>query len=197
MRRLIPTSALVYLILQLAAGCSSKQDGRELQSPTAEAGIQTQTEAILEVPNLEIRSGVTLELVSGFNIGGSSCRNGQGELFKDYPVSDVVYRVQDGFLEKEENVGCPATIQKTRKVITEHGLSLAKAALLEIKRITVETREDCASDYNYVGVRVRGGPEGEKFVHIVPRSRGNCKGDFVTIVDWQQIKETFDLAFSL
>jgi len=141
-----------------------------------------------------LRHDVGLELVSVPTGASFGFKNEQGEVFRDYFVSDVVYRVRGGFLEKVENVGCPAVQKETRKALTDRTRQLLALSLEEMKTITVETKGKCYADGTYAGVRL---PNEKQFVYIIPKSRITCNGDFVTIADWELILDQFNFIFSM
>ncbi len=172
-------------------GCSPKESTEELQIPLS----RIEAEAAAAKPRLEIKPGVTLELVHGTRGGYYSCKNEKGESVSNFPVSDVLFRIRDGFMEKEENVGCPGVLQTTRKELTTDRETLIRLALEEMIKITRETRVECPADGSYAGVRILGGSDVQQFVYLVPKTRIHCKGDFITIADWELIRDTFILAF--
>lgn len=191
MRRLM--LAFTFSALPLIGACSSKQETRDMKT---QAAIENSEDAA-SVPKLEIRDDVVLELVKGTSGASIGCKNEQGQEFRDYFVSDVVFRVRGGFLEKIENVGCPVVQKETRQALTERTRQLLTLALEEMKTITVETKEECYSDGTYAGIRLPNEVKEKQFVYIIPKSRITCKGDFVSIADWELILEQFSFIFSM
>lgn len=191
MRRLV--LIFVSTTFPLMGACSSKQESREMKT---QAAVEKSEDAAA-VPKLEIRDDLELELVKGTSGAWIGCKNEQGQEFRDYFVSDVVYRIRGGYLEKVENVGCPAVQQETRKALTDQTRQLLALALEEMKTITVETKEECLADGTYAGVRLPNTEKGKQFVYIIPKSRIACKGDFVSIADWELILDQFNFIFSM
>lgn len=185
--------AIVLFALPLMGACSSRQENREI-TPQAALGMG---EDAVAVPKLEIRDDLVLELVRGTSGAWIGCKNEQGQEFRDYFVSDVVYRVRGGYLEKVENVGCPVVQQETRKALTNQTRQLLALALEEMKTITVATKEECYADGTYAGVRLPNTEKGKQFVYIIPKSKIACKGDFVSIADWELILDQFNFIFSM
>jgi hypothetical protein len=186
-KRMETSMRRIMLALIFSAGaCSSKQETREMN-----------TQAAVSVPKLEIRDDLVLELVNGTKGASIACKNEQGQVFRDYSVSDVVYRVRGGYLEKVENLGCPVVQQETRKPLTDQMRDLLALSLEEMETITVKTEEKCVSDGTYAGVRLANTEKGEQFVYIIPKSKVACKGSFVSIADWELILDQFNFIFSM
>lgn len=167
-------------------GCSPKEKVNGQASPSLSSNAE------VAVPKLEIRDDLELELVYGVDGGYYNCKNEQGEVVDNYP-GDVLFRIRSGFLEKWENVGCPSVKQETRKPLTDYKRSILKLALDEMKKITVETEEECFADGVYAGIRL---PQVKQFVYIIPKSRNTCKGDFISVADWDLVRDTFEMAFA-
>lgn len=191
MRRLILAFSL--FALPLMGACSSKQESRDMKT---QAAVEKSEDAA-PAPKLEIRDDLDLELVKGTSGGYFSCKNEQGQPVPDSPATDVLYRVRAGYLEKVENVGCPTVKQETRKVLTNDMRTLLVLALEEMKTITVESKEECYADGTYAGVRLPTEAKDKQFVYVIPKTKIACKGDFVSIADWELILDTFHSAFSL
>lgn len=183
-------SSLILYSLVLVSACTSKSHEKN-QAQAASPEVK------MEVPKLEIQDDVTLELVSGTSGGYTLCKNEKGEDFSGFDTSDVRFRIKDGYLEKEENVGCPTTVQNTRKPLTDQMRSLLNLALEEMKTITVETKEPCIADGTYAGVRLLDKDGGKQFVYLIPKSKITCLGDFVSIADWESILFSFESTFIL
>lgn len=161
-----------------------------------QAAVEKSEDAVA-VPKLEIRDDLELELVKGTSGAWIGCKNEQGQEFRDSVISDVVYRIRGGYLEKVENLGSPAVQQETRKALTDQTRQLLALALEEMKTITVETKDECLADGTYAGVRLPNTEKGKQFVYIIPKSRIACKGDFVSIADWELILDQFNFIFTM
>ncbi|MDQ3230423.1 MAG: hypothetical protein M3Q07_01270 [Pseudobdellovibrionaceae bacterium] len=181
----------VFFAGLLLLGCLPKAQQQSRTSPIS----STSVDAVVAVPKLEIRDDLELELVYGVNGGFFNCKNEQGQVVESYPT-DVLFRVRGGLLEKVENLGCPAVKQATEKPLTERRRTILGLALEEMKKITVETEEECYSDGVYAGIRLWNEANEKQFVYIIPKSRNTCKGDFISIADWDLVRDTFDMAFA-